>query len=85
MSRYREAGDIPAGDVEGIRSQFGTKGSGKVINYIWMPDKNGNLVKKDSAIIKKTFSTLSQLLTETKVIRSKSLDGLYACGQSSHT
>lgn len=60
MSRYREAGDIPAGDVEGIRSQFGTKGSGKVINYIWMPDKNGNLVKKDSAIIKKTFSTLSK-------------------------
>ena len=60
MSRYREAGDIPAGDVEGIRSQFGTKGSGKVINYIWMPDKNGNLVKKDAAFIKKSFSTLSK-------------------------
>ena len=60
MSRYREAGDIPAGNVDKIRSEFGAKGSTKTINYIWMPDKNGNLVKKDSAIIKKSFSTLSK-------------------------
>jgi hypothetical protein len=60
MSRYRQVGDIPAGDADGVRSQFGTKGSTKVINYIWMPDKNGNLVKKDSAVVKRTFSRLSE-------------------------
>lgn len=36
------------------------KGSTKKISYIWMPDKNGNLVKADSAIVKKGFTTLPQ-------------------------
>jgi hypothetical protein len=39
---------------------FPAKGSKKTINYIWMPDANGNLVKKDAAIVKKTFSKLSE-------------------------
>ncbi len=57
MSRYRETGDIPSpsGTIN-----FAAKGSKKVINYIWMPDKNGNLVKKDSAFVKKSFSSLSE-------------------------
>jgi len=30
----------------------------KTINYIWMPDKNGNLVKKDAAFVKRSFASL---------------------------
>ena len=36
------------------------KGSKKQISYIWMPDKNGNLVKADSAVVKKAFASLPQ-------------------------
>lgn len=36
------------------------KSSGKEISYIWMPDKNGNLVKANSATVKKAFATLPQ-------------------------
>lgn len=39
--------------------EFPAKGSKKTINYIWMPDKNGNLVKRDSALVKKSFAKLS--------------------------
>lgn len=34
------------------------KGSKKKKTYIWMPDKNGDLVKADSSIIKKSFAKL---------------------------
>lgn len=36
------------------------KGSTKQISYIWMPDKNGNLVKADAATVKKAFASLPQ-------------------------
>jgi len=53
MTRYRqlEAPVIPT---------ITAKGSKKTINYIWMPDKDGNLVKKNAAFIRKSFSTLSK-------------------------
>lgn len=53
MTRYRQ---LEKPDLPTITS----KGSTKTINYIWMPDKDGNLVKKDAAFIKKSFSTLSK-------------------------
>lgn len=34
--------------------------STKQISYIWMPDKNGNLVKADAAVVKKSFATLPE-------------------------
>lgn len=34
------------------------KKKGPKITYIWMPDKDGNLVKADSSIIKKSFAKL---------------------------
>ena len=37
-----------------------SKESKKQISYIWMPDKNGNLVKADAAKVKKAFTTLPQ-------------------------
>lgn len=62
MTRYRDAGGIPdpKAELQGLKEDLATKGSKKTINYIWMPDKDGNLVKKDSAFIKKSFSTLSK-------------------------
>jgi hypothetical protein len=36
------------------------KGSKKTISYLWMPDKNGNLVKADASVVKKGFSTLPE-------------------------
>ena len=57
MTRYRETNAIPAPNTN---IQFAPKGSKKTINYIWMPDKNGNLVKKDAAVIKKSFANLSK-------------------------
>lgn len=57
MTRYRKVGDLPKPNTN---INFPAKGSTKVINYIWMPDKNGNLVKKDSAVVKRTFSKLSE-------------------------
>lgn len=36
------------------------KTSGKQISYIWMPDKNGNLIKADSSVVKKAFASLPQ-------------------------
>jgi hypothetical protein len=47
---------IPGGPVINVAP----KGSTKKINYIWMPDKNGNLVKADSAKVKKAFTTLPE-------------------------
>lgn len=47
---------VPAPSVPNIPA----KGSTKTINYIWMPDKNGNLVKQDSAFVKKSFASLSK-------------------------
>ena len=44
----------PAGPVIVITA----KTSGKVKTYIWMPDKNGNLIKAEASIIKKSFSIL---------------------------
>lgn len=54
MSRYRKS-VLPPPPVP----SFAGKGSKKTINYIWMPDKDGNLVKKDAAVVKKTFAKLS--------------------------
>ena len=34
------------------------KTSGKVKTYIWMPDKNGNLIKAEASTVKKSFSIL---------------------------
>jgi hypothetical protein len=60
MTRYRDAAAKPAIDTGGtIKVDWGS-GRKKTINYIWMPDKNGNLVKKDSAFVKKSFSSLSE-------------------------
>ena len=68
MTRYRKSpanntitgpvtvSSIPAAVLPNIPA----KGSKKTINYIWMPDKDGNLVKKDSAIVKRTFAKLSE-------------------------
>jgi hypothetical protein len=60
MTRYRDAAAKPAIDTGSpIKIEWPT-GKKKTINYIWMPDKDGNLVKKDSAFVKKTFSKLSE-------------------------
>lgn len=56
MTRYRKS-VLPTPPTT---INFPAKGSKKTINYIWMPDANGNLVKKDAAIVKKTFSKLSE-------------------------
>ena len=62
MTRYRDNGkpvttsSIPKPDP----IVFPPKGSKKTINYIWMPDKDGNLVKRDSALVKKSFASLSE-------------------------
>ena len=42
----------PAGPVIVIPA----KTSGKVKTYIWMPDKNGNLIKAEASTVKKSFS-----------------------------
>jgi hypothetical protein len=62
MSRYRDAAGIPdpKAELQGLKEDLAAKGSKKTINYIWMPDKDGTLVKKDSAFVKKSFSTLSK-------------------------
>ena len=44
----------PAGPVIVIPA----KTSGKVKTYIWMPDKNGNLIKAEASTVKKSFSIL---------------------------
>lgn len=48
--------EIPGGPVINVPP----KGSTKKVSYIWMPDKNGNLVKADAAKVKKAFTTLPQ-------------------------
>lgn len=45
---------IPSGPVINVAP----KGSTKKITYIWMPDKNGNLVKADASVVKKSFAKL---------------------------
>lgn len=62
MSRYRRTPGIPdpKQNISDIESDIVNKGTGKTINYIWMPNKDGTLVKKDSAFVKKSFSTLSK-------------------------
>lgn len=60
MSRYRKAKAVPV-DPNAEKIVIDTSGTKKkVINYIWMPDKNGNLVKEDSARVKKRFASLSK-------------------------
>lgn len=48
--------DIPGGPV----IKVAPKGSTKKVTYIWMPDKNGNLVKADASKVKKAFATLPE-------------------------
>lgn len=48
--------EIPGGPVINVAP----KGSTKKVSYIWMPDKNGNLVKADAAKVKKAFTTLPE-------------------------
>jgi hypothetical protein len=50
----------PPATAEGETIIVTPKGSKKTINYIWMPDKDGNLVKKDSAFVRKSFASLSK-------------------------
>ena len=45
---------------EGPKFTVEPKGSKKVISYIWMPDKNGNLVKANASTVKKAFASLPQ-------------------------
>lgn len=62
MTRYRDADAASKAPIDTdapIKIDWGT-GKKKTINYIWMPDKDGNLVKKDSAFVKRTFSKLSE-------------------------
>lgn len=63
MTRYREAKSgvpNPKKTLEQLQNEYANAGSkGKIINYIWMPDKDGNLVKRDSALVKKSFAKLS--------------------------
>lgn len=54
MARYRKTVLTPP-TVPDIPAKGGTK----TINYIWMPDKNGILVKQDAALVKKSFAKLS--------------------------
>ena len=58
MTRYRKAKKPPLTGEETITIIGGPRT--KKINYIWMPDKNGNLIKKDSAQVKKSFASLSK-------------------------
>lgn len=67
MARYRktpgggsQTAAKPPVTAEGETIIVTPKGSKKVINYIWMPDKDGNLVKKDSAFVKRSFASLSK-------------------------
>jgi hypothetical protein len=64
MTRYRDAAAKPpvesGADDAAIAAAIAAAGRKKTINYIWMPDKDGNLVKKDSAFVKKSFSSLSE-------------------------
>lgn len=57
MTRYRNLTVIPAPPTVNIPTKTTKK---KTINYIWMPDKDGNLVKRDSALVKKSFANLSE-------------------------
>jgi hypothetical protein len=47
--------DIPQGPVITVTP----KNNAKKISYIWMPDKNGNLVKADASKVKKSFAKRS--------------------------
>ena len=62
MSRYRDTSGIPnpKEEISNLEGDIANKGTKKTINYIWMPNKDGTLVKKDAAFIKKSFSTLSK-------------------------
>jgi len=62
MSRYRDTSGIPnpKEEISNLEDDIANKGTKKTINYIWMPNKDGTLVKKDAAFIKKSFSTLSK-------------------------
>jgi hypothetical protein len=63
MTRYRDNGQTaakPPVDVEDEKIIIVGGSKKKPPLYIWMPDKDGNLVKKDSAFVKKSFGTLSE-------------------------
>jgi hypothetical protein len=44
----------------GVTIKVPEKGSTKKVSYIWMPDKDGNLIKADAAKVKKAFTTLPE-------------------------
>lgn len=48
--------EIPGGPVINVAPKVSTK----KVSYIWMPDKNGNLVKADASKVKKAFATLPE-------------------------
>ena len=60
MARYRKTAATVPVDPSKETIIITPKGSKKTINYIWMPDKDGNLVKKDSAFVKRSFASLSK-------------------------
>ena len=57
MTRYRKT---PARIPAPVMPEFAPKGNTKTVSYIWMPDKNGNLVKRDASLVKKSFAKLSK-------------------------
>jgi hypothetical protein len=71
MTRYRDNGQTAAvaptptqtdkERADNLAAAIAARGSKKKPPlYIWMPDKDGNLIKKDSAFVKKSFGTLSE-------------------------
>ena len=58
MAGEQTASAVPEDKNDGGIIVVTPKGSKKKKTYIWMPDKNGDLVKTDSSIIKKSFAKL---------------------------
>jgi hypothetical protein len=54
LTRYRKTSLPPPPEVT---VDFGGKGKEKT--YLWMPDKEGNLVRKEASTVKKSFAKLS--------------------------
>jgi hypothetical protein len=62
MTRYRDAAKKPPTTVEEEKFTYDGSMTGrkKTINYIWMPDDSGNLIKTDAARVKRSFASLSK-------------------------
>lgn len=62
MTRYRQTNQTAKkAPIDGEQTVVVLGGGRKkTINYVWMPDKNNNLVKKDAALVKRSFASLSK-------------------------